>query len=84
MTGTKQTQRKERKEKKITPEPSSDEYMEDSSGDEVRSKVGENEDRGKENVPRKGVMMRVSTATTMKWRLKRLLQQIPRVATSRT
>ena len=53
MPGTKQTKRKERKEKKITPEPSSDEYMEESSGDEVRSKVGENEDRGKENVPEK-------------------------------
>ena len=53
MPGTKQTKRKERKEKKITPEPSSDEYMEESSGNEVRSKVGENEDRGKENVPEK-------------------------------
>ena len=53
MPGTKQTKQKERKEKKITPEPSSDEYMEESSGYEVRSKVGENEDRGKENVPEK-------------------------------
>ena len=51
MPGTKQTQRKEREEKKVTPEPSSDEYMEDSSGDEVRSKVGEREDRSKESVP---------------------------------
>ena len=84
MTGKKQTQRKERKEKKITPEPSSDEYMEDSSGDEVRSKVGENEDRGKENVPEERSNDESMTATTMKWRLKRLLQQIPRVATSRT
>ena len=51
MVGTKQTKRKEREEKKITPEPSSDECLEDTSGDEVRSKVGEREDKGKENSP---------------------------------
>ena len=52
MVKTKETKRKEMKEQKVTPELSSEEYMEESSGresNEERSKVSDREGRGKEN-----------------------------------